>query len=383
MKIAVLGPSAEALHMTQDLLRLGASVRLFWQSALASSLEKELFEQDVLIPAPFKSITKRFLTAGETPQARTRFADLFRVTYEVNPIERVETIQSEQPEVFEKLSSEFMQSLKSRLELFEDFDVIIDATEPQLVRHIGPGGPCVGESRLREGSLYFLDSLSGLQEKLSQHEIAIVGDGMVAAQILKQLSAWWSESKSRIFLITNQGAPFEHYLQKTRDQLLNDFLTHAQREHEQELAQYHRELRTWEELDDFVKVKKVKPAEPIPRLVFFSAHLVTAADQLIDKSRTFLTLETSPWNEAKVQVENNQMDIKTISVDFVVGACGRSRDHSRFFGLDLRLSLDGKRGGDDRGIHPEVGFFTLQNPSQRESILQNLLTLFSPKESPQ
>ena len=383
MKIAVLGPSSEALHMTQDLLRLGASVRLFWRSALESPIEQEFFAQDVLIPAPFKSVTKRFLIAGETPKARSRFADLFRVSYEVNPVERVETIQNEQPEVFEKLSSEFMDSLKSRLELFEDFDVVIDATGPLLVRNIGPGGPCVGESRFRDGSLYFLDTLSELTQKLSHHELALVGDGFVAASALKQLAAWWRQSKSRIFIITNQGSPFEHYLQKSRDRELHDFLSEARHEHEQEMAQYRIELAAWDELDDFVKVKKVKPAEPIPRLVFFSAHLVTAADQLIDKSRTFLTLETSPWNEAQVQVENSQIDIKTIGVDFVIGACGHRRDHSRFYGLDLRLSLDGKRGGDDKGVHPETGFYTLQTSAQREAILQNLLTLFSPKESSQ
>ncbi len=383
MKIAVLGPSAEALHMTQDLLRLGASVRLFWQSALESQAEKDLFEQDVLIPAAFKTVTKRFLVAGEIPKERTRFADLFRVTYEVNPMERVETIQSEQPEVFEKLSSEFMESLKSRLELFEDFDVVIDASQAKLVRSIGPGGPCVGESRLREGTLYHLDSMDELVLKLSHHEIAIVGDGRVAAKSLLALKAWWSETKGRIFLITNQGAPFENYLKRNGDRELKAFLDAAQAEHELEMVQYQQELAIWDELDDFVKVKKVKPAEPIPRLVFFSGHLVTAADQLIDKSRTFLTLETSPWNEPKVQVENNQMDIKTIGVDFVVAACGTRRDHSHFYGLDLKLNLNSKNAGDEQGVHPEVGFYTLANSLQRELIINSLLTLFSPKESQQ
>lgn len=383
MKIAVLGPSPEALHITLDLIRLGASVRLFWQSMLTSEVEKELYQQDILIPAPFKSVTKRFLTLGETPQGRSRFADLFRVSYDVSQQERVEEAQAEQPEVYERFTQDLMNSLKSRLELFEDFDVVIDATPSKLVRTIGPGGPCVGESYLREGSLFHLDTLEALLSDMKAQEIAIVGDGRVAAAMLVRLKDWWTQSRGRIFLITNQGQPFEHYLKKSADPALRQFLDLAQTEQTKAMEHFKKELAEWDELDDFVKVKKTKPSEPIPRLVFFSAHLVTAADQLIDSPKTFLTLETSPWNEAQVQVENNQIDLKTIGVDAVIGACGTYRDHSNFHGLNLSLSLDKKIAGNAEGNHPEVGFFTLQSPSQREAILQNLFTLFSPKESAQ
>lgn len=384
MKIAILGPSTDALHITHDLMRLGASVRLFWQPVLENEAEKELFEQDILIPATFKSVTKRFLVAGEVPKNRSRFADLFRVSYEINPMQRVEEVATEQPEIFEKLTSDFMLSLKSRLELFEDFDVVIDATEARLIRTLGPGGPSVGESRLREGTLFHLHSINELKEKLARHEIALIGDGSVAASALKSLKSWWTQNKeSRIFVVTNQGHPFENYLKKTSDPELSFFLSQAEREQEKAMDLYQEELAQWEELDDFVKVKKTKPSEPIPRLVFFSAHIVSSVDQLIDKSRTFLTLEMSPWNEAVVQVENNQIEMKTIGVDFIVAACGRQRDHSAFHGLDLVRSLDGKFAGDEQGVHPEIGFFSLQNSMQRERIIENLLKLFSPKESPQ
>lgn len=384
MKIAILGPSSEAQHITHELIRLGASVRLFWRSHLQSEDEKELFEQDILIPATFKSVTKRFLVAGEVPSNRSRFADLFRVSYEINPMDRVEEVATEQPEIFEKLTGEFMQSLKSRLELFEDFDVVIDASEAELIRTLGPGGPCVGESRLREGTLFHLDSLHELKEKISHHELAIVGDGSVAATALKSLKDWWTQNKeARVFVVTNKGHPFENYLKKTSDPELSFFLAQAESEQAIAMDHYRVELAQWEELDDFIKVKKTKPSEPIPRLVFFSAHIVSSVDQLIDKSRTFLTLEMSPWNEAQVQVENNQIEMKTIGVDFLIGACGKQRNHSAFYGLNLVKSLDGKNAGNNEGVHPEIGFFSLQTSFQREMIIENLLKLFSPKESQQ
>ena len=84
-----------------------------------------------------------------------------------------------------------------------------------------------------------------------------------------------------------------------------------------------------------------------------------------------------------VQIENNQIEMKTIGVDYIVAACGRQRDHSGFYGLDLIKSLDSKMAGNEQGIHPEIGFYSLQFPTQREMIIENLLKLFSPKGSPQ
>src|SRR5690606_16568003 len=96
-------------------------------------------------------------------------------------------------------------------------------------------------------------------------------------------------------------------------------------EFQREVDEFHQKLREWQGLDDFIRVKKPKPAEPIPRLVFFSGHNVTAVDQLIDRRRIFLTIERPDWRRGLKQPENNDLDLKTIGVDEVLGAAGLER----------------------------------------------------------
>jgi hypothetical protein len=61
VKVAILGPSEISLSMAKQLIDLGASVRLFWRPELNTPYELELYESQVLIPAPAKTVSKRFL----------------------------------------------------------------------------------------------------------------------------------------------------------------------------------------------------------------------------------------------------------------------------------------------------------------------------------
>ena len=383
MKVAILGPSKAALSMTHQLLELGASVRLFWPAELTQELAA-LHAQGVLIPSPWQQVTKRFLLAGQKPSVQSRFADLFRVSYLINPEPLIEQSREDQPEVYEKLTAEFMASLKRQLEMFEDVDVVIDASPGVTRRELGPGGPAIGESRLREGTIAYGTEVSDWPTFIgNSQEVALVGDGEQAARVLLSLQNWWQSKSHRIFHISVSSTPFANLTGPLKAQV-QAFLQAAEAEQNAALQVWEKALAEWQELDDFIKAKKPRPEQPIPRYVVFSGHIVSGVDQLVDKSRTFLTIETSPFVTGVVQPENNQLELKTIGVDRVIGATGTRRPWERFHGLELQFSADQKDARDSQGTHPELGFFSLpgnDEGSRQSAIIAQLQKLFSPRES--
>ena len=193
MKVAVLGPSPAAINITRELLQLGAAVRLFWNAPVVAPELQQWVQDGVVILAPWHQVTKRFLLAGEKPGTKSRFADLFRVSYLINPEPLIEQSKTDQPEVYEKLTAEFMASLKRQLEMFEDLDVVIDASAGVSRRELGPGGPAIGESRLREGTIVYGSEFNDVQWINGATELALVGDGSEAAEAFQKLQTWWQD----------------------------------------------------------------------------------------------------------------------------------------------------------------------------------------------
>ncbi len=123
--------------------------------------------------------------------------------------------------------------------------------------------------------------------------------------------------------MSEEAWPFQKYLEQgeaTSVIELKTLFEYFNQEFQNEVNEFHRKLREWQELDDFVQAKMQKPVEPIPRLVFFSGHNATAVDQLLDKRRLFLTLEKPDFREGLRQPENNPLELKTIGVDRILVA---------------------------------------------------------------
>ncbi len=386
MKIAILGPSEGARFICRDLLALGASVRLFWPGDLTDSELRRWLQEGHLINAPWGQVTKRFLAAGEVPSQRSRFLDLFRVSYSVNPEAMIARGLSEQPEVYQRLSDEFVASLRSQLEMFEDVDVVVDASAPVTRRYLGPGGPAIGEARLTDDRRCWAGDARDWQSWIKgAQEVALVGDGRQAAETLMRLKEWWQGPLAqRIFLISSAERPFAQFMREDHGELnreVQEFLSFAAAEEREALQRWEKEKDLWLAQDDFIRAKKPLREAPQPRLVIFAAHVLTGADLLVDKSRVFLTLERVPWKTPQVQPENGELELKTIGVDRVIGAVGREKNRGAFFGLDLLWGPDGKAARDEGGLHPEVGFFSLPSSgeSARRVVLAELAKLFSPR----
>ncbi len=270
------------------------------------------------------SISKRFLAPGEVIPGRSRFLDLFRIIYRVNPKEFIEEQKEINPETYKKLTEEFITSLTSTIEMYQDYDLVLDLRSDLSKASAAASGKALGESRITEKVAHSLEAL-GKSKKLipsaNLRDIAIIGSDSLAADILLSLGTWIHDQRSNLFVVTTEDEPFKDFLSKahptTAEQLMK-LINDLEIEFQQEIEVFTKKLRDWQELDDFVQVKIPRPSEPIPRLNFFSGHNVTAIDELIDRKRMFLTLEKPEFRHGKKHPENNNVELKTVGVDQIL-----------------------------------------------------------------
>jgi hypothetical protein len=346
-------------------------------------LENLLKTQQEVKSHVVSSITKRYLAPGEQIEGKTRFLDLFRVMYQINPERFINEQKENNPETYERLSSEFVQSLQSTIEMYEDFDLVMDLRRKTQPTSLALTGKALGEARVSKDKVHYgFDSLAKSKTYFKNdqvRELALIGSGALAGEILVQLSDWLKDPHTRLFIVSAEAKPFDIYLSTAEEasaKALKSLFDFMEAEFEKEVNDFHQKLREWQELDDFVQAKKPKPTEPIPRLVFFSGHNASAIDQLIDKNRIFLTLEKPQFRQGLKQPDNNILELKTIGVDEVLVASPLKKP-------EITLYLD----------QHEVGYFTLapmlptvkerffQELSQLKGISNEVFKLFSPADT--
>ena len=284
------------------------------------------------------SVTKRFLAPGEEIKGRSRFLDLFRVIYRVNPKDFIEEQKEANLETYKRLTEEFINSLASSIEMYQDYDLILDLRNDLSRASAAASGRALGENRNSDKVSFALEALKvahSFKPGPELREIALIGSDSLAAEILLAMEDWIKESRSRLFIATTEADPFSHFLSQGNIltvQKLTELFHFIDQEFEREIATFTQKLREWQELDDFVQVKYPRPAEPIPRINYFSGHNVTAMDELIDRKRMFLTLEKPEFREGKKHPENNNLDLKTIGVDHILIA--HAQKNQRLIELD-------------------------------------------------
>ncbi len=300
-----------------------------------------------------ESVNKRFLRPEEEISGRSRFLDLFRIRYSIDPKDFVEQQKNSNPEVYERLTNEMVHSLQSRVEMYEDVDMVINALERRSPRSLGTNGSALGEGRIQSEKLLYgetaLKSIDELTKNNDVREVAIIGSGEQAALGLIDLYPWLKATPSaRIFIMSAEANPFEGIKDLSGDlySKVSTVLNEMDNEYQSESTEFLNQLREWQELEDYIKVKKPRPSEPIPRLVFFSGHSVTAVDQLIDKRRLFVTLEKPDFREGLKQSDNNIIELKTIGADQILVLGGSQKKK-----VDSTLRSN------------EVGYFNIEMPS--------------------
>ncbi len=327
------------------------------------------------------SVTKRFLSPGEVIPGRSRFLDLFRVIYRVNPKDFIDDQKESNPETYQRLTEEFINSLASTIEMYQDYDLVLDMRSDFGKASVAASGRALGEGRTADKVSYGLNALkiaSEMRPTPELREICLVGSDSLAAEILLSLEEWIKEPRSRLFLVTTEEEPFSAFLTSANPQTvkrLQDFNAFIDREFESEVQTFTTKLREWQELDDFVQVKYPRPAEPIPRLNFFSGHNVSAIDELIDKKRMFVTLEKPEFREGRKHPENNFLELKTVGVDHILVAHAKKNNSI--------IQVDAQEPGyfAVTPSRPNISGGWEKDLSKLEGIEDEIFKLFSPADT--
>lgn len=327
------------------------------------------------------SVTKRFLAPLEVIQGKSRFHDLFRIIFRLNPKDFIDEQKESNPETYQRLTEEFVSSLASSIEMFQDFDLVLDFRNDLSFSSLSVSGRALGEGRRSDKVKYAFEALKtaeGLEATPEVREIALIGSDSLSAEILLSLEYWLKDQRSRLFVVSHEEEPFKKFLEdanETTARKLRDLFKEQENEFQQEIEVFTKKLREWQELDDFVQAKIPRPAEPIARVNFFSGHNVTAVDELIDRKRMFLTLEMPEFREGKKHPENNFLDLKTIGVDLVLSG------HAVKDASLVQVDQDEKGYFDLTPTRPNIRGGWEKDLSMLEGIEDEIFKLFSPVDS--
>lgn len=307
----------------RTLIETGATVQKSaswneWQENYQKPLINFLRQHQVVKGYDVVSVTKRFLDKEEEVPGKTRFYDLFRVIYEMNPQEFILQQKASNPELYQRLSEEFMGSLQSTLEMYEDFDVVIDGRFPVETGSMAVNGRALGERRVNpEKVFYGLETLKKMPQE-SDRDIALIGSGALAAEVLMHLENWMKDPRMNVFIVSTEAEPFKNFLAASAPGVkkkIEEIFSMMEKDFTEDVEKFEKKLLEWQEMEDYIRAKYPRPAEPIPRLNFFSGHNVSAVDELIDRKRLFMTLEHPDFRDGKKHPMNNLLELKTLGVD--------------------------------------------------------------------
>jgi len=296
-------------------------------------------------------VHKRFLGTNETLEG-SRLKDLFRVVFTTNPSENVIQQVKDNPETFEKMGENFIESLKESIEFFEDFDLVVDCSG--VLGNPLPMGPsgtyALNEKNLKESISYGLDGIKEVKN-FKGDEVLIVGSGKTSALAMLSLKGWPSEKSSRrVFLVTDEKDAFAKLFESesalTRD--LKSMLGESLEKFAQDSKDFQTKINEWKSLEDYVRAKIPRPLEPERQIEIFTGSNVTSVDKLLDKNKIFITLE-------RPEFRDGESLIKTLGVDLVLVSTGYKINTDLFEGMQTDFDLASKVAGK----HPEPGLYSL------------------------
>lgn len=349
MKIAIIGSGAVGILTAFHFDQLGADVVLFQRAPLGGNLlfikehfpnlkihyqdkawSQEEFFNEVIVPAGTElekfeltksgdvlRVHKRFVHPSETIINRTRMHDLFRVIYATNPKENILKQLEENPEMFEKLGPEVIESLHRPVESFADFDIVIDASGLGNEAHpMGAGlSLALNEDNLKNCGMIFYEKEIFENFKLeNQKSITVIGEDITTKLTLLKLKAWLLADKTReVHWVTykNKDAGNKPF---GLEQDLEDFFKVLKADFEKEKEVFENKLRSWRDLEDYEKAKIPKPVEPKAQVLVYEGYDVTSVDRLLDREGLYITLESPSFRPQSLKVN----DIITLSTEAVL-----------------------------------------------------------------
>ena len=104
------------------------------------NMVNKLLEDQLVRLGKINQVSKLNLLKEENLESRSRMCDLFRVTFEMNTEDMVERQRLDNPDAFNQLDPSVISTLKKRIEMAEDFDVVIDARGNTKYTPLGKAG---------------------------------------------------------------------------------------------------------------------------------------------------------------------------------------------------------------------------------------------------
>jgi hypothetical protein len=366
MKLAIIGSGPLAIFCAQHFDQLGAEVTLFQKNALGGNIRflgehfpemqinyknqtktiKAFWDEDLtsaIIALEEKNLTragevlrvhKRFLHPKEIIPTKSRLHDLFRVIYSVNPKEAILKQLEENPEMFERLGEQVMNSLHQPVESFEDFDIVIEALGfGRSNLGMGPSNAlALNENNLKEtAALFYGNDLFSKFSVDGKKSLVLVGHSEAAILFLIKCKDWLFENPKHSLswvsaLPINKKLP-NNWLNSELEKILH--ASHVI--FDKEKIEFEKKMHEWRDLEDYVKVKIPKPIEPEEKLKVYQGYDVTSVDRLMDRAGVFATIETPDFREY-VKTPN---DLKTLPAEAILVACGVDTNESVAVGLEV------------------------------------------------
>lgn len=355
MKIAIIGSGPVAILTAFHFDQLGADVVLFQRAPLGGNLnllksvypqykiqyqnqswELEKFYKEVLVAQGLElekynltkhgdvlRVHKRFLHPAESIPNRSRMHDLFRVIYSTNPKESILKQLEENPEMFEKLGKDVIESLHKPVESFADFDIIIEASgSGSIPNPMGAGlSLALNENNLKDCGLIFYEK--EIFEKLNlekQKSITLIGENESAFLSLLKLKDWLLADKTRELHWVTYKETNENSLGQFKEEV-GAFFSTIKTEFEKSKEVFEANIRKWRDLEDYEKAKVPKPVEPKAQITIHEGYDVTSIDKLLDREELYITIESPDYRVHALKGN----DIVTLASDNVLVCRGHQK----------------------------------------------------------
>jgi hypothetical protein len=335
---------------------------LNYQDQYFNPLWEKLSTEGALRNCCVNRVTKAHLSSYEIPRVRTRLADLFRVTFEMNTEKMVEEQRKQNEGAFSNMSPETMNSLKRSIEMAEDYDIVILANEVYSKnRPIGIGENfCLNESFFSREESFFTLGTRDLGESVSS--VALFGDTNGLSFSLANISKWLKSGVGKKVYILNKDKEILRMLGQTNSEKVNKKVESILEElsdfHSFEKKRLEQELLKWNALEDYERVKYPRPQMKEPEINILPAMNVISIDQLDESKKFFLTLEPSKDLD---QLEKF-LGISTIGVDAIINSMPGEISPDLIRGLNIG---DNEIRSKEIVISGEPGFFNISSEIQK------------------
>lgn len=362
MKIAILGSDIHALQLAEKLADIQAYVVVFKDGPTHKS-EDYLREKVIIKPNKALRVGKRYLRPGELKNASSRFADLFRVVFEVS-IDQIQEMGS--------LTEDMKASLNKSYQSFEDFDLVINTTKTKMPT-MAPAMMAIGEEDIP--SEFFT-------KEISPHEnVTLFAQGIKGVREFLELRTQQKEKPFSLDILFEDDDGFQGVLGSLIPTLKEELLKELDQLKNEDLERekhYQDRLHEWDQMDDFVKAKLGKPQKEENPVNFFPGVSVSSANYIADQNKVFISFLSNDFS-----IDEDQKKLKTIGTDRIV--LGKEKNVS----YDLVSALE-VNPLDERPISQEVGYFNYfakdtfaldylaHLKKQEEQIFNEIYRLFSP-----